>query len=229
MDGFPEMAFSGDTVACRRGGRVLFSGLGFRLAGGGTLLLRGANGIGKSSLLRIMAGLLAPAAGALRLDGAGADGDGEARAMRAYLGHTDALKPLATVAETLKFWGTLAHGAGAGLAIAEAARCFGLDPLAEMPCRYLSAGQRRRVALARVAAQGMPLWLLDEPTTALDDAGAAAFSRALAHHRAAGGMAVIAAHGALDAPGAEVLELARFAGGDLSDPLYRGLALDEEV
>lgn len=202
-------AFRGENIACVRGGRLLFSDLAFNVAPGGVLFLTGPNGIGKSSLLRIMAGLLLPAAGTLsRPEGEGAP---------AYLGHGDGLKPLATVGESLAFWAALDGPRDAverNDAISSAVGAFALGPLMDLPCRCLSQGQRRRVALARVTASPATLWLLDEPTTALDEGGVCAFEAVLRRHREAGGMTVIATHGKLDAEGAEILEIERFAGGD---------------
>lgn len=194
-------------LACVRGGRVLFSGLDFALRQGGVLLLTGPNGVGKSSLLRVLAGLLPAAAGTIKL------GDDETRI--GYLGHGDGLKPLATVAETLALWTTVTGAAEPSIrarAIEQAMAQFALHPLADLPCRYLSAGQRRRVGLARVVAGGADLWLLDEPTTALDEAGTRAFEGALAAHCAAGGMAVAATHGPIGGAGVETLALENFAG-----------------
>lgn len=210
-------------LACIRGGRVLFSGLGFDLAPGGLLLLTGPNGVGKSSLLRVLAGLLPQAAGTIGF------GDGADRI--AYLGHGDGLKPLATVTETLAFWNAMnsAHDSVARAQATERAMAlFGLSPLADLPCRYLSAGQRRRVGLARVAASGAGLWLLDEPTTALDDEGVRAFDAALADHRGAGGLAVAATHLKLGGTDAAALALEDFAARDFAvpDPLASPGATD---
>jgi heme exporter protein A len=217
--------FSGKGIACIRGGRVLFAGLGFEVAAGGVLLLTGPNGIGKSSLLRVMAGLLPKAGGQIVIeDGSETDA--------AYLGHADQLKPELNVRESLAFWSRISGPASSDARaywLERAIEAFALAPLAELQCRRLSAGQKRRVALARVLATGRALWLLDEPTTSLDAATVRAFETALADHRAAGGIAVIATHGDIRAEGAATLEIARFAGSDLSDPFYRGLSVDAEA
>jgi len=218
--------FTGAGLACQRGGRLLFAGLTFDVAPGGLLLLTGPNGIGKSSLLRVIAGLLPAAAGSLNHHGA------THGATMAYLGHADGLKAQLTVREILDYWNRVTgsgDAAARAAALARAVATFALAPLQHLPCRYLSAGQKRRVALARIAASGAALWLLDEPTTSLDAATVQAFERALAAHRAAGGMAVIATHAPIAAEGADILEIARFAGSDLADPFYRGLAVDEEA
>ena len=212
-------------IACVRGGRLLFSGLEFSVAPGGAVLLTGPNGIGKSSLLGILAGLRPAAAGSVELP---------ANTRRiAYLGHGDGLKPLATVAESLAFWSAVngpAEPAARRRAINDAMERFSLGPVAALPCRYLSAGQRRRVALARIMATAAELWLMDEPATALDTAGTRAFDHALAHHLAAGGMAVIATHAPIAVDGVETLEIARFTGAapGFADPFDLGLGGDRQ-
>jgi heme exporter protein A len=202
--------FAGQNLACRRGERLVFCGLSFRVAAGEALLLRGPNGSGKSSLLRCMAGLLAPVAGTQTWDDRplALDPDGHRGRLR-YLGHQDAVKPALSVLENLALWQQL-HGLSDAAALRRALAALGLDPLAELPARLLSAGQRRRVALARLLAAPAPLWLLDEPTTALDDDGVARFARMVGDHRAGGGLAVLSSHGDPGVAG-EVLQLADFA------------------
>jgi len=202
--------FAGHGLACRRGERLVFAGLSFRVAAGDVLLLRGPNGSGKSSLLRCMAGLLAPVAGAQTWDERPIALDPEAhRGRLRYVGHQDAVKPALTVLENLALWQQL-HGVSDSAALRRALTALGLDPLAELPARLLSAGQRRRVALARLLATPAPLWLLDEPTTALDDEGVGRFARMAGDHRAGGGLVVLSSHGDPGVHG-EVLALADFA------------------
>ena len=199
--------FEGTSLQCRRGGRVVFEGLDFALDAGGLLLLTGRNAAGKSSLLRLMAGLLAPAAGSLSWDGRPVAEDAEAhRARLRYVGHLDALKPALTAAENLSFWADL-WGGGDPLAALDA---FGLRALADQPARFLSAGQKRRANLARLALAPADLWLLDEPATALDAETTERLRQLIARHRDAGGMAVISTHGDLGLPGAISLDLGAF-------------------
>jgi heme exporter protein A len=190
-------------LACLRGERVVFAGLSFTLEAGGALLLMGANGAGKSSLLRLLAGLLPAAEGALLWAGqpALADRAEHARRLR-YLSHQDALKPALTARENLLFFARLWGGeVEAALAALE------LGPLAELPARVLSAGQRRRLALARLALAPAPLWLLDEPTVGLDTASVERLGALLARHRAGGGMVIAATHLPLPLPQAMELRL----------------------
>ena len=192
-------------LACLRGERVVFAGLSFRVEPGAALLLTGANGAGKSSLLRLLAGLLPPAAGALLWEGGDALADRAAHARRLrYLSPQDALKPALTARESLRFAARL-HGGGDAHAALDA---LGLLPLAELPVRLLSTGQRRRLALARLAlAPAAPLWLLDEPTLGLDAASVSRLGGLLARHRGRGGAVVAATHLPLPLPDAAELRL----------------------
>ncbi len=198
--------FAAEEIACWRGERPVFSGLSFRLAPGAALLLAGRNGAGKTSLLRILAGLLAPAEGRVTWDGEDTAADPAAHARRLrWLGHRDAMKPALSLAENLAPHAALA---GVGPAAVQAAlAAVGLAPLARLPARVLSAGQSRRAALARLALGEAPLWLLDEPTLGLDTASVAKFGALLAGHRAAGGMVIAATHLPLPLPDAETLSL----------------------
>ncbi len=209
--------FAASELACVRGERLVFAGLACRVTGGGALVLRGANGSGKSSLLRLMAGLARPAHGLLSWNGEDVRDDPEAHRRRVhYVGHLDAVKPVLTVHEQLAGWGRLAGlsrrqaDTGAGDALAR----FGIDHLADVPGRYLSAGQRRRVALARVLVAPASLWLLDEPRTALDADAVARLDRVMEAHRAAGGIIVLSLHGGGDPIGATSLDLGAFAPDD---------------
>ena len=213
-----------DELACRRGGRLLFAHLSFRLSAGGALLLHGANGSGKSSLLRLLAGLLPPAAGRLGWGAAAIADDLPAhRARLDYLGHLDGINSALTVRETLAFWAALR-----GLSrrdddrvAAEALAAFALDGVATSPCRGLSAGQRRRLALARLLIAPAELWLLDEPAGALDGDSRTRLEQAIAAHRAGGGRVVVATHVplAVDAPVLDLEDFAPRPGEPGDDPL----------
>jgi heme exporter protein A len=184
------MRLSGRGVTCVRGGRNVFSGLDFAASSGEVLAVTGANGSGKTSLLRLIAGLLLPAEGSIALEG----GDGELTLPEQahYLGHRDALKPALSVAENLLFWRDFLGGevfeADASL------KAVALDHAAHLPAAYLSAGQRRRLSLARLLAVRRPVWLLDEPTAALDAAGQELFAGLMRDHLARGGLIVAATH-----------------------------------
>jgi heme exporter protein A len=193
-----------ENIALERGERRIAGGITARVAGGAALLLQGPNGSGKSTLLRVLAGLLPPAEGAVKWDGADVARAPEAhRARLCYLGHQDALKAGLTALENLQFWARFAANARDAAA---ALAAFGLARLADRPARTLSAGQKRRLALARLALSEAPLWLLDEPVTALDAEARAMFAALLGRHLAKGGLAVIATHEPL-ATGAAVLRL----------------------
>ena len=195
-----------DGLACVRGGRLVFEGVSFALAPGGALLLMGPNGAGKSSLLRLLAGFLAPSAGTLSWDGRPALEDrAEHRARLHLIGHSNAIKGALTARENLRFAVAIA---GAPISrVKGALEGFELTPLADVPAAYLSAGQQRRLALARLLAASRPLWLLDEPDAGLDADNRAHLTRAVAAHRAAGGTAVIATHRDFGLEAPQVLEL----------------------
>jgi heme exporter protein A len=195
-------------LSCRRGGRPVFGDLSFALARGELLALTGRNGSGKTTLLRALALLVPADAGAIRWQDADVAADREAWRRRiAWLGHLDGLKGDLTLAENVVTACHLREEGAEGVDAALAA--FDLGALASRPVRTLSAGQRRRAALARVVAAGAPLWLLDEPLNALDAPSQAALRVALGRHLATGGLAIAATHAALDMPNARTLELAR--------------------
>src|SRR5690606_36063454 len=198
--------FAAEDLACARGGRLVLVGVTFALAPGEALVLRGPNGAGKSSLLRVLAGLLAPSAGALFWDGRPALEDRAEHRLRLHLiGHSNAIKGALTVRGYLSFAAAVAGAPATGLA--DALDGFELAPLADVPAGWLSAGQQRRLALARLLAAPRPLWLLDEPEAGLDAANRVRLARAVAAHRAGGGIAVIATHGEIDVAAPHVLEL----------------------
>jgi heme exporter protein A len=194
------MRLSGRSVRCVRGGREVFANLDFEASSGDVLAITGPNGSGKTSLLRLIAGLLSPADGAIALDG----GEGELTLPEQahYLGHRDALKPPLSVLENLSFWRDFLGGDVSDTG--ESLASVGLDHAAHLPAAYLSAGQRRRLSLARLLAVRRPVWLLDEPTAALDAAGQDLFAGLMRDHLARGGMIVAPTHGPL---GIEAREL----------------------
>jgi len=198
-----------ENLGCRRGERMIFSGLNCVVPPGGALLLTGANGSGKSSLLRLLATLLTPAAGRVTWDGmAIADDLPRYRASLHYVGHLDGIKPALGVRETLAFWAEIRGVAAPPIDRALAA--FGLEMLADWPCRWLSAGQRRRLALARLIAAPAPLWLLDEPTAALDSDSEQRLVEQIETFRAGGGRVVIATHQPMPLADAQNLLLEQF-------------------
>jgi heme exporter protein A len=198
------MRLSATDLACRRGGRDVFAGVNFSVASGESLAIRGRNGAGKSSLLRMVVGLVRVASGRLSLEG----GDPELTIgeQAHYLGHLDALKPSLSVAENLQFWSAFFGADNAGLN--EPLRAVGLDALADLPAAYLSAGQRRRLSIARLLAVKRSLWLLDEPTSTLDAAAQVRLAEIMQAHLAGGGIILAATHGALGLDDTRELRLA---------------------
>lgn len=189
-----------EDLALARGGRRLFSGLSLNLAAGQACALTGRNGAGKTSLLRAVAGLIAPETGRISF---GETDTGEARARGLHLlGHLDGLKSGRTAREELDFW-TRWNG-GTGQASVEAARRLEIVPLLDLEIRRLSAGQRRRLALARMLSAPRPLWLLDEPLSPLDSGWRARFGEIMAEHLAGGGLILAAIHDPLPVPAQSV-------------------------
>ncbi len=199
------MKLTGRNVRCMRGGREIFSGLNFEIQAGKALAVTGTNGAGKSSLLRMIAGLLPVADGAISASGGEAELTLSEQAH--FLGHRDALKPALTVTENLNFWRDFLGGKTAD---AKASlESVGLGHVAQLPAAVLSAGQRRRLSVARLLAVQRPLWLLDEPMSALDLSGQRIFAALMTKHLKSGGLIVAATHGPLGIP-AKILRI----GGD---------------
>jgi heme exporter protein A len=194
------MQLSGRGVRCVRGEREVLSGLDFTVPSGEALAVTGANGSGKTSLLRIIAGHLALAGGSVDLDG----GDQELTLAEQahYLGHRDAMKPALSVLENLSFWRDFLGGeiADAGQSLKQ----VGIEHAAHLPAAYLSAGQCRRLSIARLITVRRPIWLLDEPTSALDVSGQTLFAGLMRDHLTHGGIVVAATHAPL---GTECREL----------------------
>jgi len=186
-------AVKAEGLACVRGGRSVFAGLNLAVAAQSLLVVEGPNGSGKTSLLRILAGLIPAAAGEVVFTtAAGQINDPEERGrLVGWLGHLDAAKPQLTPAEVLAFFARLyrAPSSPSGLL-----REIGLERSATIPCVHLSTGQRKRLALARLKMSGRPVWLLDEPLASLDEHGKSLVLRFLREHCAAGGVAIIASH-----------------------------------
>jgi heme exporter protein A len=198
------MRLIAEDLGGERGGQSVFSRLGFALGGGESLVVTGPNGSGKSTLLRVIAGLLAAVSGSVRIEGGGEDFPTVAAACH-YLGHLNAMKPALTVAENLDFWREFSGGAA--ISTGEALETVGLRAIGHLPYGYLSTGQKRRAAIARLLATHRPVWLLDEPTAGLDAASEAQFSALMRSHLDGGGIIVAATHLPLALERAQILEM----------------------
>jgi heme exporter protein A len=201
------MRLRASQIAIERGGRRLCSDLSFELKEGEALIVVGANGAGKTSLLRAIAGLLPLAEGSFSCE-SGDHGASIAEGAH-YLGHADALKGALTARENLEFWAAILTTGDGGRTSLEALKRLGLAHVLDLPVRVLSAGQKRRVALARLLVASRPLWLLDEPLTALDEAAQRLVLDILREHLAGGGLVVAATHALIDLAGAKQLRLDR--------------------
>jgi heme exporter protein A len=184
------MGLSGRDISCTRGGRTVFTGAGFDVGSGEALAITGANGAGKSSLLRILAGLLPLAGGCIHYSENVSELTLAEQAH--YLGHRDPFKPALSVRENLTFWQRYLGGPASD--IEHALTLVGLDAISHLPAAYLSAGQKRRLSIARLIAVKRPIWLLDEPATALDAAGQSAFIAIMQSHLDGGGLIAAATH-----------------------------------
>jgi heme exporter protein A len=198
------MRLIADNLAGERGGELVFSGISFDLGQGKALVVTGANGVGKSSLLRVIAGLLPAASGSVRFEG-GAEPFPDVQAAIHFLGPMNAMKTALTVAENLFFW--QAFNGEKRLGVSEALEAVGLGTIGHLPFGYLSTGQRRRAAIAKLLVSHRPVWLLDEPTSGLDRASETQFAALMTAHLEDGGIIVAATHLALGLNGVKTLEM----------------------
>ena len=202
MTGAKSMKLIVENLACARGARVVLSHVGFTAAAGESVLLAGPNGSGKTTLLRTLAGFIRPREGEARLDGAA----GELDECCHYVGHLNGIKAGFTVDENLGFLAS--YLGGARDAVDAAAEAFDLEALRHVPAGFLSAGQKRRLGLARLVLAWRPVWLLDEPTVSLDVASQGLLADAVRDHAQAGGIIVAASHVPLGVAFSRTLHLA---------------------
>lgn len=199
-------------LSAKRGEDLIFHDISFIVAAGEALIVTGPNGSGKSTLLRVLAGLLAPESGAVRLDDTTAD-ISHPRELCHYLGHRNAMKRELTVEENLSFWKSFMGDSvgSSGIGIEEATEALGLGGISHLPFGYLSAGQQRRMAMAKLLVAYRPVWILDEPTAALDAAADRLFAGLVERHLGAGGIVIAATHQPLGVAARE-LRMTGFAG-----------------
>jgi heme exporter protein A len=208
------MRLTAENLSARRGEDLLFTDISFGIGPGDGLVVTGRNGSGKSTLLRVVAGLLRPETGSVRWTSQTAETETRAAEVCHYLGHRNAMKPELSVRENLAFWKSLLGDVegGRGLTVDEAADAVGLGGIVHLPFGYLSAGQQRRMAFAKLLVSHRPVWLLDEPTAALDVAAEAVFTELIKEHLAGGGMVVAATHQPLGLDSPKELRMTGFAG-----------------
>ncbi|ANK93533.1 MULTISPECIES: heme ABC exporter ATP-binding protein CcmA [Rhizobium] len=210
------MHLTAENLAARRGDDLIFVNLSFHLAAGEALVLTGRNGSGKSTLLRVLAGLLRPEKGTVVFHGDGSREGQHPGEVSHYLGHRNAMKNELTVAENLDFWRTFLDETetSAGLSLEEAAEAVGLSGITHLPFGYLSAGQQRRFAFAKLLVAHRPVWILDEPTAALDASADRLFAGLIEAHLAKGGILLAATHQPLGLKNMQELKMTGFAGVD---------------
>ncbi len=207
------MRLVAEGLSATRGEDLIFRDIAFEIAGGEALVVKGPNGSGKSTLLRVLAGLLPARSGSAKLLAAPHPVERVSEAAH-YLGHRNAMKRELTVEENLSFWKTFLGDmiGGAGVPVEEAVEAVGLGGIAHLPFGYLSAGQQRRMAMAKLLVAWRPVWILDEPTAALDAAAEDMFAGLVNAHLARGGIAIAATHQPLGLEGAQELRMTGFAG-----------------
>lgn len=212
------MLLTAENLAARRGEDLIFMNVSFKLTSGQALVLTGPNGSGKSTLLRVLAGLLRPETGTIKIAGEGVEAGTLASEASHYLGHKNAMKQELTVHENLDFWKRFLGDFNDGtlLSIEEAAETVGLSGITHLPFGYLSAGQQRRFAMAKLLVAWRPIWILDEPTAALDASADVMFTGLVEAHLARGGIVVAATHQPLGLEGAQELRMTGFAGVEIA-------------
>ncbi|TBY78353.1 heme ABC exporter ATP-binding protein CcmA [Rhizobium leguminosarum bv. viciae] len=210
------MHLTAENLAARRGEDLIFVNISFHLAAGAALVLTGKNGSGKSTLLRVVAGLLRPEKGTVIFHGEESPGGRHPGEVSHYLGHRNAMKYELTVAENLDFWRAFLGNTGgaASLAVEDAAEAVGLSGITHLPFGYLSAGQQRRIAFAKLLVSHRPVWILDEPTAALDASADRLLADLIATHQAKGGIVLAATHQPLGLRNSQELKMTGFAGVD---------------
>lgn len=208
------MRLTAENVSARRGEDLIFQNICFTLGAGESLILTGRNGSGKSTLLRAVAGLLRPESGRISWQSDGAEAGMRAVEACHYLGHRNAMKAELSVRENLEFWQNFLgdFAGGQGMSITEAAESVGLGGIAHLPFGYLSAGQQRRMAFAKLLVAWRPVWILDEPTAALDVSAESVFTALIKDHLAQGGIVLAATHQPLGLENAQELKMTGFAG-----------------